>query len=247
MKKNTHPLVISYQMGKVASSSICESIKGCIQTHSWSHEEPIKFFSSRYTGSLKGKIIQNLKWKIHHYITKQKLEKHTKHNQPVKILIGVREPVSRNISGYFQTLTSREKSTSLEQHIHRFYAFCPHLAATYWFDNELLEKFNIDVYQYPFNKELGFSKIKQGNIEIFIYKFEKLGNLEIELKKFLNLEDLKLTRTNDAEEKWLNNIYREFKKNLRPSKEYLDLLYSTKYSKHFYTDSEISDLIKKWS
>ena len=229
-------------MGKVASSAITESISDCIQIHAWDGEEPIKYFSSRYTGSLKGRILQYFKWKNE----SKKLKKKLAQTEKVKLLIGVREPISRNISGYFQTLTIREKNKSLEEQINMFFAYCPHLASCYWFENELKKFFPINIYEYDFDKQKGFTSFEKGKFEVFIYQFEKLKKLESEIGNFLNIEDFQLSNSNSAEDKWLNGLYLEFKENITFPKGYVDMLYDSNYCKHFYSNSDIENFRKKW-
>ncbi len=240
-------LIVSYQMGKVASSAITSSIKNCIQIHSLNGEEPIKYFSSRYTGSLKGRILQYFKWK---YVSKKlnkKIKKATSKNEKIKFIVGVREPVSRNISGYFQTLTPRLSNENIEEHIIGFYSFCPHLAPCYWFDLELKKHFGFNVYSYPFNKEKGFSIINYGEMDYFIYQFEKIGKIENELNKFLEIDDFEIVRENESTKKWSASLYKEFKNNVKFDKNYLNLLYSSRYCKHFYSADDIEKFINKWS
>lgn len=244
MKK---PLIISYQQGKVASSSITASITDCIQTHSWTPEEPIKYFSSRYTGSIPGRLVQTFRWKFTHKRLQGLLNKALRTDQPVKLLIGVREPISRNISGYFQTLTHRETHTSLEQQINRFYAHCTHLAPIYWFENELKEHFKINIYDYPFNKTAGYSVYKIGQIEVFLYKFESIRDLEPAVAEFLDLHEFKLSKSNDANDKWSSELYNKFCKEITLPTEYIHLMYNNHYAKHFYSEAEINGFINKWS
>jgi hypothetical protein len=241
-KMKNDNLMISYQMGKVASSSITESIRGCAQIHSWDGEEPIKYFSSRYTGSLKGRVLQYFQWKRASHNLKKKLDE----NESVKLLIGVREPIGRNISGYFQTLTEREDGKTVDEQINMFFAFCPHLASSYWFENELQKSFNINVYEYPFDKKRGFETFQQGKVEVLIYQFEKLRTLEYEIGNFLSDKNFKLSQVNSAEDKWLNTLYKEFKNKINFPEHYIDLLYDSKFSKHFYSQNELEAFKNMW-
>lgn len=238
---------VSYQMGKVASSSITNALEGCLQIHSWSAEEPIKYFSSRYTGSLSGRVLQNLKWKFTFLKLQRLIFKAEKQNGTIKLIVGVREPVSRNISGYFQTLTHRERGVTVDSCIDSFYAHCPHFLPLMWFDIELKKNLGIDVYNYPFDKDKGYVRIKEGDFDIFIYQMERLANLQPELSEYLGVPSFEINRVNDAADKWLGALYRSFTEEFKPSESYMEMLYESKYVKHFYSERDVAGFIRKWS
>lgn len=235
-------VVISYQMGKVASSAIANSIPGCYQIHSLNGEEPIKYFSSRYTGSLKGRIFQFFKWKM----LSNKIKKiiRLRKDKKIKILVGVREPVSRSVSGFFQTLTHREKGIDICRCVDDYWAFSSHFSSLKWFDLEIKRELGLDVYDYPFDVEKGFSVINHDGIEFFIYQQERLAELESSLGEFLGLEGFELSKSNSAEDKWLSGLYSEFSHNVKFPKSYLDVMYESKYYLHFYGRTNIH--YQKW-
>ena len=250
MKRKKTPLYISYQMGKVMSSSIVNSVDNCLQLHSWSNEEPIKYFSSRYTGSVMGRLFQNLNWKYKFWNAKNKFNNAIKKNIDIKIIIGVREPISRNISGYFQTLNiNKNTNFSYEFHKRKFFTHTPHLSPIYWFDNELFENFNINIYKYNFDKKKGFQilNFKRKKISILLYKFENVNNLTEIFKKFLLNKDFKIKSKNKSQNKWYNKIYKKFVSKILFDKSYISLMYGNKYMNHFYSSKEISFFKKKWS
>ena len=233
-------LVISYQMGKVASSSIVASIPGCVQFHSWSGEEPVMFFSSRNTGSSLGRLRQHISWKYRFWRLQNSLAIHKKHANKPKLVIGVREPVSRAVSGYFQSLMEREKHLSISEHIDGFFAFCPHMMPLKWFDVELKRRLGIDVYQYEFDTVRGYSSFSAKGFEIFLYQTEKLDDIVPELGEFVGDDDLELVRVNEVAEKWSGDVYKKFLKEVCFPKGYLDLMYDSTYFRHFYgKDAEV--------
>lgn len=239
-------LIVSYQMGKVGSSSLVEAIPNCLQFHSWSGEEPVKFFSSRDTASLKGKLSQHLRWRWRYLQLERKKTKAMKSGNRIKLLIGVREPIGRNISGFFQSLMSRESSVTLEECIDNFYMFCPHLAPIYWFDAELKNKLGIDIYQHPFDKDHGYCTFSEGCYDVFVYRMEDLNSLIVKIADFLGLPELELKNVNEAGDKWLAPLYSEFKKEIKISDEYFNLLTKNCYFERFYGDSFLEELKNKW-
>jgi hypothetical protein len=166
--------------------------------------------------------------------------------EAVKLVIGVREPVSRNISGYFQSLNRREMDRDADSHILKFFCFCPHLAPLYWIDNEIERNFGVDVYAYDFDKELGFSRFNSKGFEVFLYKLESLSSLEGELADFLDEDGFKLLRDNVAEDSDFSALYSEFKNTIKFDRAYLDCLYNSKMVDKFYLDSEVDKFYEAW-
>lgn len=240
----TEQLVVSYQMGKVGSSSITSSLSNCIQMHSWSPMNPYCYFSSIHNGSLKGRLLEDFRW----YLKYKKLMKSVENcNEPIKLIIGIREPVSRNISGYFQSLTSfRDKSITLEQCVENFYAFGSHYLPISWFDIELKRMLGIDIYEEPFNKIDGYTQFNKGNYHILVYQQEKLSSLEEVIGRFLGERSFKLQRVNVSSDKWYSNLNRKFLETYVAPQSYLDSMYSSKYMKHFYCANEVALFRERW-
>ena len=115
-----------------------------------------------------------------------------------------------------------------------------------WFDERMKVDLGVDIFEEPFDKEKGYAVIKKGNIEIFVYKTEKLRGLENELREFLEVEDFCFRQDNDAKNKPYSLLYQYVKENIKFSKEFLDFYYCDERMKHFYTDEEIESFRKKW-
>lgn len=235
--------VLSIQMGKVGSTTILNSYPNSYQGHSWSSDSPIKYFSSKDSSSILGFAFTRIRWKIKFLIA----QKRVKSQKPIKIIIGVREPISRNISGFFQSLKERDsKNKTTEELIMEFYCYTPHLTPLYWLDNEIKKNFNVDILAEEFNKERGYGTFIKKNISFFVYKIESLDNLTSELSEFLGKE-IVLKNSNVSDESWHNKIYKDFKKTIKIPKQYINMLYDSEYMRKFYTDKEIQALIKNWS
>ena len=117
-----------------------------------------------------------------------------------------------------------------------------------FFETVFKENMNIDVYQYPFNKEAGYGIIKTEGVEIFIYQLEKLNEIYSQLFEFLGIENgnAQLVSTNLAEDKWYANAYKKAIKNIHFTRDYFNTCYDTPYVKHFYSDSDIAKFKAKW-
>ncbi len=115
-----------------------------------------------------------------------------------------------------------------------------------FFDLQFKPFWNIDIYEYPFEKERGYSVYHIGNLNIMIYQLEKINFLEKEIGEFLKIKNFKLVRVNDSVDKWYLNVYKKAKKELKLDKNYFEKCYSGKFMKHFYSDEDIAIFKEKW-
>ena len=116
-----------------------------------------------------------------------------------------------------------------------------------WFDYEIKALFGVDIYEYPFDKEKGYSIIEHDNVQILIYKCEKLYQLEKVLAEFLKIPDFRLEKSNQGEEKIYAYVYKKFKEEVKLNLQYFDYYYTNNLKlKHFYTDFEIEYFKEKW-
>ena len=255
-------IILLYQMGKVASRTVKTSMEKAgykvwgphsimrpLTTQLFSYKQKYKFIG------IKSKIkhLIDILYDFKCYILAKK-------RKPLKIVTIVREPISRNMSLFFQTIhiplmhiTSTSNVTKVENYtIERFqYEFFTNFNSSHginWFDNELKRYFGLDVYKYEFNKEKGYEIIKEKNIELLIIKMENLNKIGSEsLNQFLGEQSIELLNSNMAEKKWYSCVYKEFMNSIEFSNEYINNLYNSKFMKHFYTDEEIIGYKKKFS
>jgi hypothetical protein len=55
-----------------------------------------------------------------------------------------------------------------------------------------------------------------------------------------------LVPRNEAADKVYADVYRCFEKLLRMPRQYLDRMYSSRYSRHFYTPAELAEFRSHW-
>lgn len=117
------------------------------------------------------------------------------------------------------------------------------------FFEDSFKKYNgIDVFDYPFDKEKGYSilEIPEKNTEIFIYQLEKLNDVAPELGKFVGIENFTLVNGNVAENKWYAAAYHQAKKELKFSRTYFDACFNSKIMNHFYSETDIEKFKTRW-
>lgn len=251
-------LVLIHQMGKVGSTSVTKSLKrdGFSPIHIHSFFSPLssdmykKYESIRYYRS----PLYNKKY----FLRNQFILKLLKNRKKLKIISLVREPISRNVSMYFQafhvplmdinssTDNRVEANTNTEAFRKDFFTKFNHEYGVKWFDEEFKRAWKINVYDYPFNQEEGYTIIKKGNLEILLLKMEKLNELEEVIGNFVEKDSFALKSENMGGKKWYHSFYKEFKNNMTFSREYIYKLYNTKFMKHFYSEQERAEFRNKF-
>ncbi len=241
--------VIVYQMGKVGSTSLEKSlnvykIKPVFHVHRMNLEN-ISKVHQEYLDKNLTPLDESLSARLYKDIVK----KHRK----AKFISLVREPISRNISAFFQNLdrfigTSCEEADFVtEELVHIFIREYKHSVPLTWFDIEMKQVLDIDVYEYPFPKEKGYLSIKKGNFELLILKLEIDDSvMEKVIRKFLDIEDFNLIRSNSAKDKIYFRTYHDFLQTIKLPKAYIEILCNSKYTRHFYSEKEIKSIESKW-
>ena len=115
-----------------------------------------------------------------------------------------------------------------------------------WFNIELNEIFGINVFEYPFDKEKGYSVIVKGNVECLVIKLEKLEDCCDIIGRFVGLENFELKKINFGHEKPYFGLYKSVKEQIRIPSEMINFYYEGKYIQHFYTEKEITSFRDKW-
>lgn len=224
------PPVFIFQMGKVASSSIYFSIHKqyegiCIHAHSFSEYD-------------KKREVRLLNKAFH-----QK-------GISLKVISLVREPISRNISAFFQNFERftgfkySQNPYSTEELSQLFLLNYRHNIPLYWFDFNMKSNLGIDVFDTPFPIE-GHVVIEKENVELLILRHD-LDDLKKEkiIADFIGMNNFKLINTNIGNEKLYASTYKEFKKLSLP-KSYIDYMLRSKYVNHFFKN-DIDKITRKW-
>lgn len=254
-----------YQPGKVASASIYWSSP--LKT-SHLHSLTYAFNADNEMHNLCSDMITKIK------------------NNSIKIITGVREPISRDMSVFLQDTENniwpfvkygncliylfgdyyknnklnfqilRERICTFEKSLDYSFEYLTSEIVKNksdefsWFDYEIKALFGIDIYAYPFDRDKGYTLIKQDNIQILVYKCEKLNQLEKVIGEFLEEPEFVIQSTNQGDEKIYSYVYKRFKEEVKLDKSYFDYYYNynVNYSrlKHFYTDLEIEQFKNKW-
>ena len=224
--------VFVYQMGKVASTAIYQ---GLLKTES----KELVFHSHSFEPFHTNKEIRLL------------FRYYQKYKPPIRIISLVREPVTRNISAFFQNLRrdANKKALTSELPIEKiksmFLRNYPHEIPLIWFDNNIKKHFDIDVYEREFPKA-GYLKFQKDNVELLLMRHD-LANVtkELLIGEFTGVSGLKLSQDNVGNDKRYAELYAKFKETKLPLS-HLFYLASSKYMKHFFYP-EMRQILESWS
>ncbi len=250
--------ILVYQPGKVGSSSVCNSLAtiGINNTH-----------VHMLTDSFIYDLIPELAWEpeIMELETIRKSSRFCsdkiKAASHLKIITLVREPLSRDYSHFLYHMSELVKNGYLPQNDSLLEACaegirkratqngkCSRYGYQFeWFSKELKEVFGVDVYSHPFDKEKGYSIIKQDNIEVLVVKLEKLNDLEQVVGEFANAPQFKLINVNEASKKEYKDLYKSIRESVKIPREIVSLYYNgNPFMDHFYSEEEKKSFLKKW-
>lgn len=248
MNSSDDKVVIIYQMGKVASSTITQTINELPGFKAYKAHRLFPENIDELDEYLKkcGDNNEDVrKWKDLYY-------KYINSNMPVKIITLTREPISRNISAFFENYkyyvgSEINDENSVDEIIKIFKDKYPHRVPLTWFENEFNKALNIDIFNYPFSKQLGYLIIKNKNVDIMVMKSEmEDSKKEHILSEFLKIDYVKLIPRNIGSKKKYNKLYYDFLDKINIDKDYVNLMYNSQYTKHFYNKNDIDEYINKW-
>jgi len=264
---NNSSVIFVYQMGKVGSVSTYLTLKKKLPDQAIYH---IHNLNSEHFSKIWETMQLDQPYHAftfgHSCITKYLSEhiEEIKGQKSIKIITGVREPIARNISWFFQIIDCAcvfpeffikyEKGLiTMDDIIKKFWSQNFVYGKQYdWFEEELEAVFGIDIASIDFPKEKGYAiaNFPDRNIELLVLKLEKLDScLKEALETFLGVENLNCERLDRADFLDENDylIYENLRKSLTFSDEYLEEIYDQPLVRHFYTDEEINKFKLKWS
>lgn len=260
---------VIYQPGKVASRSLNDSLKNSGYTEViHAHRLNLKHFHL-YLDVCKeeSKPIKNEDIKNDNYL--KKLQKRSKinslkylfflynfkrkflnNNYPFNIITCVREPISRNISAFFQNYKIIDKdflNKDVKELERIFFSRFNHINILYWWEYEFKKVFNFDLLEEAnFNPEKGYSIIKKGNMNFLVLKVEYIDSIFSEAMSHIGIEASMSRKFNVSSSKIYKNLYNNFKGSVCFGEEYIDYLLNSRYARTFYSSSELDELKNKY-
>lgn len=190
----------------------------------------------------------------------------------VKLVTAIREPISQNISAMYEQITSfitceRKWIIDLIENEWLKYGGDINEVFQIWLNNygssnidnnkpstlDIECFFNsykeniLDLSAYPFDKEKGYTIIKEGNIEVFAYQLERMNDVVNEMSNWIGQTPFnEWVKGNEASSKWIANSYRQALKEINFSQEYFDHSYNEHWIQHFYSQEDIEKFKERW-
>ncbi|MBI5885218.1 MAG: hypothetical protein HZB85_01380 [Deltaproteobacteria bacterium] len=250
--------IIVYQMGKVGSRSVFETLEKlnlgipvyhCHVLHDLDKiaEQLKKQFDNPFDSLAVVRQGKDLRKLIDEAPAK-----------PWHVVSLVRDPIAQTISRFFQSIEEvipnagrrfKDGALNVEDLFSAFEKkWILNDPALIWFDNQFKPVFDIDVYERPFPCAKGYDIFRKGRFSLLLFRLEDLdGCAPQAFEEFFGLADFKLMKANEAANKWYQGLYKEFISKIDLSKDYLDKVYGSKFSRHFYTKLEINAFRAKWT
>jgi len=246
--------VFIWQMGKVGSSALAESIEK-LDVYSVFHFHHTNADTIQKVVRAKGdagvEIPKDLRLSqmlldIMSAIKSQK-------NDKIFVISAVRDPIARNISAFFQNLNifapdvdfSSGRDAQKVREI--FMATYSHGIPTGWFDREILHTAGIDIYETPFDHDEGALRMSEAPFELLVLRAEDADSKKsAALNELLGRTDIVLEKHNVSRRKKYANLYSAFMDGLAFDTDFLSAQYDTPFCRHFYTDDELTSFQKQW-
>ena len=248
--------IVIYQMGKVGSTTVYYSLKKQLPFTPIFHvhclsENTLKEQEEAYQNI--GKFPGEVRHLRHGKYLRKHLDKRT--NIKWEIITLVREPISREISIFFQQrdrdfpdgIHTSEAIEMLQTSFANFKESTNF--ACNWFDREVKNNFDINIYNFDFDKQKGYHIIRKEDRGILIIRLEDLNScFQTSLGEFLLInKSLNILPKNIATKKAYREQYLEVIKQIKIPRDICESIYSSQYVKHFYNDDMIHGFIKQWT
>lgn len=249
--------ILVYQMGKVGSTTVYQSLKdlelevSIYHIHLLNNLDEIETSIRRNYSNPKETLAEIEKGrKLRKKILSGQFEK-------VNIISLVREPVKRNIAAFFQNINEvipdykkryQNNSLTVDDMVKIFLNQYDHNGPLNWFDSQLKDVFNIDVFSSNFPKDLGYKIYRENKMNLLLVRLENLNIcIKNAMKEFLGIKNFELVSANIGSKKPYSTLYKQFLSNVILPQDYLDKMYNSKFAQQFYTSDEIEKFRKHWS
>jgi hypothetical protein len=245
-------IVLVYQVGKVASSTIYASLKKdsrLLVLHFHRMPGPNRTATNKRLG-----LIFRLRTILHDLQGTNGYRLMQRCPQKTFLISLIRDPFSRNISGYFQNLWRHKEGKSgtsgddnIKEIVRSISTNYDHDVPLRWFDDEFYPATGIDVYDVPFNASAKSGLSRDTKYPLLILRTDLADDKKLVLlREFLKRPQLTLQQSNTADSKSYADLYRAVKLKYVYPKEYVDKALDSKLMCHFFTSAERQEIGAKY-
>lgn len=233
--------VLVYSTGRVGSMALHYGLEDhgvfAFQVHTL---DPVKLVENKQPGTAV--------WVYNHVV---------KRGRPANIITLVRDPLAVMISDFFPKLRWIAGQEDAWERLSiadlcalfntRYFEDGRHIDKLNWFDHEMKAALGIDIYQHPSPRETGYVTVEHAPYRLLLMKTETPDTAKARaIGQFVGVEGFNIPRRNEGEAKDYGEVYKHFKDTLTVRQAHLDLIYSSPYARHFYTDAEITAMMARW-
>jgi Putative capsular polysaccharide synthesis protein len=229
------PPVFIFQMGKVGSTSLRDSIGPIwpgLTVHT--HNVPLDMRRNK----------KGLRFLYNRVIRR---------GGPLFVISPVREPIARMISTFFKGFerhTGVEFSSSrfsIEELTRVFLEKTDHGRPIAWYDRYFKPTLGIDVYDYEFPSK-GIQVIHHNNTRVLLMRSELPDSVkESAVREFLDLKAFSLSNKNVGSQMPYAETYKKFIDEFIAPDWYIQRMYESRFFDHFYGEAFKNNFIEKWT
>ncbi len=242
-------LTLVYQMGKVGSVSIHDSLKSAgVRNNYHIHRlnpANIDRVGREYDRRGAIRLEERMGRFLYELLQDPRIE--------VKAVSMVRRPVDRNVSAFFQnyeSFTGRqwgEGPVEVDKLGKMFLEKYKHDVPLKWFDVEMKPVTGIDVYDHDFQAENGCRVLSNDRLSVLLMKCEISDERkEQALKEFFGLDHFEISRSNVGSRKSYGAVYDQLLSKFKLPESYVRRMSEARYTRHFYSEAEIEDMRERW-
>ncbi|BDQ34342.1 FkbM family methyltransferase [Pseudodesulfovibrio portus] len=242
------PVVVFLSHGKVGSSAVCHTLEALSKKGGWNM--PVY-----HLHNFKQKLAVPQEEAAYHLLSGQALRRvFDDHREDLdwKFICGVREPISFLLSSYYELYFKERGEPSMDD----VREALPVLLR--WRNNHMtneLGEIGLAPYRTPFDREAGYTIMRQGNLSLLVFRQDMLPSLfTVAVDEFLGIKGAGLINANVGTEKDIvvNGVsyaesYRRMRETFTLPTEELEEIFSHRSVTHFFSPEEIGGFVDYWS
>lgn len=252
-----HPPILVYQMGKVGSSAVYQSL---LRANSERPVFQVHFLSDTGLKHSAAYFTQSRQPRPPHWRLGAALNKRLKRLgdiRPFTISL-VRDPVARQVSDVFENVSAyfpgrpggaQPGSEEISEFLQDYFAGDIAVAdyPQKWFATEIGEFFDLDVFEQPFDRSAGCQLIAGERTDLLLMTMESLADVfQPAMREYLDM-DVPLVPANVGATKAYAELYQRVRDTFSLPKPVLEEIYSRKSTRHFYSAQQVDKFIARWS